>query len=186
MPDARSKMLLAGPVILLAGLAGCTGNSDKDRSQKPIVTSPSSLPESSATLHPKKADLPEPPEGAGPVDSDAPEEFTATRTGLYYRILRKSNGRKPRSYDSVVASYKGWLDNGKQFDSSYDRLEPPPTFALNGGVIPGWTEGLQLIGEGGMIELEIPGKLAYGPQGRPPTIPPNAKLHFIIELKKIK
>lgn len=186
MPIARLRLLLAGAVILPAGLAGCTGNSDKDRSQKPIVTSPAGSPEPSSTLHPKKADLPEPPEGAGPVDTDAPEEFTATRSGLYYRILRKSSGRKPKSYESVVAHYKGWLDNGKQFDSSYDRLEPPTAFALNGGVIPGWTEGLQLIGEGGMIELEIPAKLAYGPQGRPPSIPPNAKLHFIIELKKIK
>ena len=183
MPIARLEVLLAGAVILLAGLAGCTGSSDKGRSQKPIVTSPGGPPESSPTLLPKKADLPEPPDGAGAVDSDAPEEFTATRSGLYYRILRKSNGRKPRSYDTVIAHYKGWLNGGKQFDSSYDRIEPA-TFALN-GVVAGWTEGLQLIGEGGMIELEIPGKLAYGPQGRP-GIPPNATLHFIIELKKIK
>jgi FKBP-type peptidyl-prolyl cis-trans isomerase len=180
MPIARLKMLLAGAVIVLAG---CTGDSDKDRSQKTVVTSPANPPESSPTLHAKKADLPEPPEGAGPVDTDAPEELTATRSGLYYRILRKGTGRKPRSYDTVIAHYRGWLDNGKQFDSSYDRMEPA-TFALN-AVVPGWTEGVQLIGEGGMVELEIPGKLGYGPQGRP-GIPPNSTLHFIVELKKIK
>jgi FKBP-type peptidyl-prolyl cis-trans isomerase FkpA len=184
MPIVRLKIPLAGAVLLMAGLAGCTGNSDKDRSQKPLVNSPAAPPESTATLHPKKADLPDPPEEAGPIDQDAPEEFTATRTGLYYRILRKSRGRKPRSFDTVIAHYKGWLDNGKQFDSSYERSEPA-TFPLN-GVVAGWTEGLQFVGEGGMIELEIPGKLGYGPQGRPPNIPPNATLHFIIELKKIK
>ena len=117
------------------------------------------------------------------MDSDAPEEFTATRSGLYYRILRKSNGRKPRSTDIVLAHYRGWLNNGKQFDSSYERGEPTE-FPLN-GVVPGWTEGLQLIGIGGMIELEVPPGLGYGAQGRP-GIPPNATLHFIIELKEIK
>ena len=180
MPSACLRILVAGALILAPVLAGCTGDSEKDRT----LTSPASPPESTSKLPPKKADLPEPPEGAGPIDADAPEEFTATRSGLYYRILRKSNGRKPRSYETVIAHYKGWLNNGRQFDSSYDRGEPA-TFPLN-GVVAGWTEGLQLIGEGGMIELEIPGKLGYGPQGRPPSIPPNATLHFIIELKKIK
>jgi FKBP-type peptidyl-prolyl cis-trans isomerase FkpA len=181
MPIARLRILIVGAAILLAG---CAGDSVKDRSQKPLVTSPSGLPDSSPTLHPKKADLPERPDGAGEIDSDAPEEFTATRSGLYYRILRKSGGRKPKSYETVVAHYKGWLNNGKQFDSSYDRLEPA-TFELN-KVVPGWIEGLQLIGVGGMIELEIPGKLGYGPHGGPGGIPPNSTLHFIIELKKIK
>ncbi len=188
MPNCRLKALLScfvAPAVTLAmGLCGCAGNSEKDRSEKPIVTSPSAAPsESSTTLHTKKADLPEPPDGAGPIDQDAPEEFTATRSGLYYRILRKSNGRKPRSYETVVVDYKGWLDNGKQFDSSYEK-EPFKT-PLN-QVIPGWTEGVQLIGEGGMIELDIPGRLGYGPGGMPGKIPPNARLHFIIELKKIE
>ena len=183
MLTARLRILLAGAVIVLAGLAGCTGDSDKDRSQKPLVTNP---PESSPTLHAKKADLPERPEGAGEFDSDAPEEFTATRTGLYYRILRKGTGRQPKSFDTVIVHYKGWLDNGKQFDSSYDRIPREPLTTALTQVVPGWTEGVQLIGEGGMIELEIPSKLGYGPQGHPPGIPPNAKLHFIIELKKIK
>lgn len=182
MPNDRWGILLAGAVILLAELVGCTGNSEKDRTAKPVVTSPAVPPETS--LPPKKADLPELPDGAGPIDPDAPEEFTPTRTGLYYRILRKGTGRKPRSYDTVIAHYKGWLNSGKQFDSSYERQEAA-TFPLN-QVVRGWTEGLQLIGEGGMIELEIPGSLGYGPHGKPPTIPPNATLHFIIELKKIK
>lgn len=119
----------------------------------------------------------------GPTDKDAPQEFTTTPSGLKYRILRKSDGEKPKAANSVVAHYKGWLDNGKEFDSSYARGNPAE-FPLN-RVVKGWTEGLQLIGKGGMIELEIPSDLGYGPGGRGP-IPPNATLHFIVELKDIK
>ena len=131
----------------------------------------------------KSSNFPELPKGAGPIDPDAPEEFTETASGLRYRILRKSDGRKPTATSKVVAHYKGWLDNGKQFDSSYDRGQPTP-FPLD-GVIAGWTEGLQLVGTGSMIELEIPAELAYGARGRP-GIPPNARLHFIVELKEVK
>ncbi len=122
--------------------------------------------------------------GPGEADPDAPEEFTTTESGLKYRILRKSDSRKPAATDRVLCHYKGWLDDGKVFDSSYDK-GAPIDFGLN-GVIKGWTEGLQLIGEGGMIELEIPGDLGYGPAGMPPAgIGPNATLHFIVELKQI-
>ncbi len=120
----------------------------------------------------------------GSVDADAPEEFTTTASGLKYRIRRKSDGKKPTATSSVVAHYRGWTDDGKEFDSSYKRGEPTP-FPLN-GVIGGWTEGLQLIGEGGMIELEIPSKLGYGDRGFPPDIPPAATLHFIVELVKVQ
>ena len=80
----------------------------------------------------------------------------------------------------VTMHYKGVLDGGKVFDSSYDK-GVPATMSV-GGVIKGVQEGLQLIGEGGMIELEIPATLAYGKKGSRPAIPPDAKLHFIIEL----
>ena len=120
----------------------------------------------------------------GPDDKDAPQEFTQTKSGLQYRILRKSAGRKPTAKDTVAVHYKGWLDNGKEFDSSYKRGELT-TFPLN-GVIPGWTEGLQLVGEGGKIELLIPSHLGYGKAGHPGAIPPDATLHFIVELKKVK
>lgn len=119
----------------------------------------------------------------GKVDPDAPEEFTETPSGLKYRIRRKSDGRKPTASDSVRVDYKGWLDDGTEFDSSYKRNEPI-TFPLS-GVVPGWTEGLQLVGEGGMIELEIPYQLGYGELGNPPTIPARATLHFIVELRKV-
>lgn len=120
----------------------------------------------------------------GPTDKDAPKEFTATKSGLKYRILRKSDGDKPAATSTVKVNYKGWLDSGKVFDSSYERGKPIE-FPLN-GVIKGWTEGVQLIGEGGMIELEIPYELGYGERGAPPEIPGKATLHFIVELLEIQ
>lgn len=117
------------------------------------------------------------------VDADAPTEFTTTASGLKYRVLRKGEGVNPRASDTVTVNYKGWLDSGKIFDSSYGKGEPI-SFGLR-EVVPGWTEGLQLVSEGGMIELEIPSELGYGAQG-PPGIPPNATLHFIVELIKVK
>ena len=112
----------------------------------------------------------------GKVDDDAPKAFKTTESGLKYRVLRKGDGdKKPSPTDRVTVHYKGWLDNGTIFDSSYRRGETI-AFGLN-QVIPGWTEGMQLVSEGGMIELEIPSKLGYGPGG--------ATLHFIVELKKI-
>lgn len=120
----------------------------------------------------------------GPTDPDAPTEFTETESGLRYRILRKSEMRGPLPTEHVRAHYRGWLDDGTEFDSSYDGSEPA-VFTLD-KVIPGWTEGLQLVGQGGMIELEIPGELGYGSEGTPDgAIPPNATLHFIVELVEI-
>jgi len=132
------------------------------------------------------ADVPHPtlPKGAGTIDADAPKEFAQTPSGLKYRILRKGTGANPKATNTVEVHYHGWLDNGQKFDSSYDRNETIE-FPLN-RVIPGWTEGMQLVGEGGMIELEIPSDLGYGPRGAPPVIPPNATLHFLVELHDVK
>jgi len=124
-----------------------------------------------------------PPSGPSLIDEDAPTEFTTTSSGLKYRILRKSKSRQPIPSSRIEVDYRGWLDNGRTFDSSYDR-GVPANFALN-QVIPAWTEGLQLVGEGGMIELEIPSDLGYGERGSPPDIPPHATLHFKVELLRI-
>ena len=120
----------------------------------------------------------------GPTDKDAPKKFTTTASGLQYRILRKSKGKKPAATDKVTVHYRGWLDNEQEFDSSYNRGEPA-TFPLS-GVIKGWTEGLQLVGVGGMIELTIPAKLGYGDKRVGKLIPPGATLHFVVELLEIK
>jgi FKBP-type peptidyl-prolyl cis-trans isomerase FkpA len=119
-----------------------------------------------------------------PADTDDADPFTQTESGLKYRILRESTGQKPTASNKVVAHYRGWLDDGTEFDSSYTRGEPSE-FSL-GGVIPAWTEGLQLIGVGGKIELDVPPDLGYGKRGFPPKIPGNAQLHFIVELIAVR
>jgi FKBP-type peptidyl-prolyl cis-trans isomerase FkpA len=124
------------------------------------------------------------PAQPGPVDADAPKEFSTTPSGLKYRVLRKSPRSKPVKTDTVTVNYKGWLDDGFEFDSSY-KGGKPASFRLD-QVIPGWTEGVQLVGEGGMIELEIPPELGYGRKGSPGVIPPQARLHFIVELVRIR
>jgi FKBP-type peptidyl-prolyl cis-trans isomerase len=131
-------------------------------------------------------DVPAPklPKGAGKMDREVPKTLTKTNSGLKYRILRKSDAKKPMASSMVKVNYHGWLDSGKVFDSSYERGEPI-SFPLT-GVIKGWTEGMQLVGEGGMIEFEIPPHLAYGSRGAGEAVPPNSTLHFLVELLKIE
>ena len=124
------------------------------------------------------------PAGAGKIEADAPKAFTATPSGLQYRVLRKGTGAAPKATSNVKVNYHGWLDTGTVFDSSYKRGEAIE-FPLN-GVIKGWTEGMQLVGQGGMIELLIPSNLGYGARGTPGgPIPPNAQLHFLVELLEV-
>jgi FKBP-type peptidyl-prolyl cis-trans isomerase FkpA len=123
------------------------------------------------------------PRGPNAIDADAPTEFTTTESGLKYRILRKSSGRKPIGSSRVSVDYSGWLDDTSVFDSSYKGREPVEFVLSN--VIAGWTEGLQLVGEGGMIELEVPPELGYGAAGQS-GIPPNSTLHFRIELHGVQ
>jgi FKBP-type peptidyl-prolyl cis-trans isomerase FkpA len=132
-------------------------------------------------------DVPHPtlPKGAGAIDTDAPKAFTTTPSGLQYRVLRKGAGANPKATSKVKVHYHGWLDSGKVFDSSYQRGESID-FPLN-QVIPGWTEGMQLVGQGGMIELVIPSDLGYGKRGTPGgPIPPDATLHFLVELLDVR
>lgn len=136
------------------------------------------------TSESKDVPFPELPKGAGQIDRDAPKEFTETKSGLNYRILRQGTGAAPKATSSVRVHYHGWLDNGKVFDSSYRRNEDI-SFGLN-QVIKGWTEGMQLVGAGGMIELQIPSDLGYGNRGAPPDIPPKATLHFLVELIEVR
>lgn len=128
--------------------------------------------------------LPKLPAGAGAADKDAPKTFTTTPSGLKYRVLRKGAGAMPKAANTVEVHYHGWLDSGKVFDSSYDRGKTIE-FGLS-EVIAGWTEGMQLVGKGGMIELEIPSKLGYGERGAGGVIPGGATLHFLVELKDVK
>jgi FKBP-type peptidyl-prolyl cis-trans isomerase len=105
-----------------------------------------------------------------------------TESGLQYRVERAGNGATPAATDVVRVHYKGTLLNGETFDSSYDRGEPAE-FGLN-QVIPGWSEGVQLMKVGSKYTFWIPAELAYGEAGGGP-IPANAMLTFEVELMEI-
>jgi len=108
---------------------------------------------------------------------------TETPSGLQIKVIQEGTGKSPVATDVVRCHYRGKLINGDVFDSSYERGQPAE-FELQ-GVISGWTEGLQLMKEGGKYELYIPSELAYGDQGAGQVIGPNETLIFEIELLNI-
>jgi FKBP-type peptidyl-prolyl cis-trans isomerase FkpA len=104
----------------------------------------------------------------------------AKPSGLVYRSLKDGSGASPGTTDTVRVHYRGTLVNGTEFDSSYKRGQPAE-FPLN-RVIPCWTEGVALMKPGGKAKLTCPPAIAYGPRGAGGVIPPNATLHFEVEL----
>ena len=115
-------------------------------------------------------------------DKATADQYAQTASGLKYVIANEGNGKSPSATDKVTVHYVGTLTDGSQFDSSIDRGEPIE-FPLN-RVIPGWTEGLQLMKEGGTAVFYIPSNLAYGPQELP-GIPANSPLIFWVQLLQV-
>ena len=109
--------------------------------------------------------------------------FTKTASGMLIKHTQPGTGASPTATDEVKVHYEGRLIDGKVFDSSIKRGEPA-TFPLN-GVIACWTEGVQTMKVGGKAQFVCPANLAYGPNGSPPTIPPQATLVFDVELLDI-
>lgn len=119
------------------------------------------------------------------LDENAKKEgVVVTPSGLQIKHEVEGSGKQPSAADTVEVHYAGKLIDGSQFDSSYDRGQTI-SFPLN-GVIAGWTEGLQLMKEGGKAELTIPANLGYGERGAGGVIPGGATLIFNVELVAIK
>lgn len=115
------------------------------------------------------------------LDKASKEEGAVkTASGIVIKHSQEGTGASPKATDQVKVHYEGRLIDGKVFDSSVARGEPA-TFPLN-GVIPCWTEGVQTMKVGGKAQLVCPSDLAYGPNGSPPAIPPQATLVFDVEL----
>ncbi|MBI5015533.1 MAG: FKBP-type peptidyl-prolyl cis-trans isomerase [Deltaproteobacteria bacterium] len=112
------------------------------------------------------------------------EGVVVLASGLQYKILKAGEGKKPTPDDTVECNYRGTLIDGTEFDSSYRRKQPA-TFKVK-GVIPGWTEALQLMPTGSKWQLFIPSNLAYGERGAGRDIGPNSTLIFEVELLEIK
>lgn len=107
-----------------------------------------------------------------------------TASGLQYKVIKSGTGKTPKATDTVKVHYHGTLIDGTVFDSSVERKEPV-SFPVD-GVIPGWTEALQLMKEGDKWQVTIPSKLAYGEQGAGGKIGPNSTLIFDVELLAIE
>ncbi|MCP5097145.1 MAG: FKBP-type peptidyl-prolyl cis-trans isomerase [Chloroflexi bacterium] len=139
-------------------------------------------PNETLTFELELLDIQDPPPPPTEVD-DA--EFTETESGLRHAVLVAGDGAMPEIGQTVVVHYRGWLENGVQFDASYDRGEPFEFPLGTGSVIPGWDEGVSLMQVGEKAQFIIPSDIAYGETGGGP-IPPGATLIFEVELLEIK
>jgi FKBP-type peptidyl-prolyl cis-trans isomerase len=128
----------------------------------------------------------------GPTASQASKpgasggKMQSTPSGLQYEDLVVGSGATPRSGQTAVVHYTGWLDDGKKFDSSLDRGRPFEFQVGVGQVIKGWDEGVATMQVGGKRRLLIPAELGYGARGAGGVIPPNARLTFEVELLDVK
>ena len=123
-------------------------------------------------------------EGKAYLDANAKKPgVIVTKSGLQYEVLQEGTGKSPKATATVRCHYEGRLLDGTVFDSSYKRNQPAD-FGL-GQVIPGWTEGVQLMKEGAKYRFTIPYLLAYGEQGAGASIPPFSTLVFDVELIKV-
>jgi FKBP-type peptidyl-prolyl cis-trans isomerase len=148
--------------------------------------------EIAATLTALKQQMVAKREAATAADQKAGDSFltengkkpgvVTTASGLQYKVNKTGTGKTPKATDTVSVNYKGSLVSGKVFDASHGT---PVSFPVN-GVIPGWTEALQLMHEGDVWTLYIPSKLAYGENGAGADIGPNETLIFEVELVAVK
>ena len=178
--DVDAKALAAGIADALAGKAQLS-----DAEQRQVLTELRTQLMGKAEARQKEAGGKNQIEGEKFLAENKKKEgVKTTASGLQYKVLKSGNGKTPKATDTVKVHYQGTLIDGTVFDSSIERGEPA-TFPVN-GVIPGWTEVLQLMKEGDKWQVFIPSQLAYGAQGAGPKIGPNSTLIFDVELLSIE
>jgi FKBP-type peptidyl-prolyl cis-trans isomerase FklB len=118
------------------------------------------------------------------AENGAKEGVKTLPSGLQYRVVQEGTGPSPKGADTVTVNYRGSLVDGTEFDSSYRRGQAAELPVE--GLIPGWTEALQLMKTGSKWEIFIPPQLGYGERGASPVIPPNSVLIFEVELLSVE
>ncbi len=167
---------IALAAMLMAGMASCSSNSNS--TNESAESTEQAAPDNGQQIKDNKT------LGREFLEQNAKNDSVVqTESGLQYMVLKEGTGAKPGPTDEVTVHYTGKLLNGTVFDSSVERGEPA-TFPLD-KVIPGWTEGLQLMSEGAKYRLFIPSELAYGSKGAGDQILPNSTLIFDVELIKV-
>ena len=163
---------IATVAVLMAGMASCNNNTTNNDSANEAAAEYAQQIKDNKTI------------GREFLEENAKNDSVVqTTSGLQYMVLKEGTGAKPGPTDEVTVHYTGRLLDGTVFDSSVDRGEPA-TFPLD-KVIPGWTEGLQIMSEGAKYRLFIPSELAYGSKGAGEQIQPNSTLIFDVELIKV-
>lgn len=180
----RTRMFMV--VALTVLLAACGGGGES----ADMAGGTSELAEAPAEMAPTVAAVVEEPAANLPSAADLTmetlpgesggTEIQNTASGLGYVVLSEGSGDKPAADSTVTVHYSGYLTDGTKFDSSVDRGTPFVTPLQ--GVIPGWTEGVQLMSPGAKYKLIVPPEMGYGATGFPPVIPANATLVFDVEL----
>ena len=170
----KKFLALAMTAVLLTGMSSCNGNSSSSSEN-----TEETIPDYGQQIKDNKT------LGREFLEENAKKDSVVqTASGLQYQVLKEGKGIKPGPTDEVTVHYTGWLLDGTVFDSSVERGEPA-TFPLD-KVIPGWTEGLQLMSEGSRYKFFIPSELAYGSKGAGNQILPNSTLIFDVELLKVE
>ncbi|MFQ3195143.1 MAG: FKBP-type peptidyl-prolyl cis-trans isomerase FklB [Colwellia sp.] len=166
-----------------AGLADAIANSASQVSDEDLNTAFSVVSKKMQELEQAAAKEKSAEGEAYLIENAKRDEVTVTESGLQYEVLATGEGEKPTAASMVRVHYHGTFINGDIFDSSVDRGQPAE-FPV-GGVIPGWTEALQIMAEGSKWRLYVPYHLAYGEQGSQGAIPPYSTLVFDVELLAI-
>ncbi len=185
--DFKARSIMINPDIIAMGIRDVLEGNTTQLTQEEAIAALQQLQAIAAAKQQEVLDkMAETNKAAGEAflaENGKRDGVVTTESGLQYEILTAGSGSIPKVSDQVTVDYRGTFIDGTEFDSSYGRGEPA-SFSVE-GIIPGWTEALQMMKEGGKWKIYVPSDLAYGAQGAPPVIEPNTTLVFEVELKEI-